>query len=134
MLSSRPVAHAAVHALACDPKEVLTLPRRYRLTRREGFSRILQQRARTTSWFAVHTEMNSAGHARLGMSVSKRLLPSAVRRNSVKRLIRECFRRHAKCGTALDVVIRLRKPLDSANIPAARTGLAEVLGAVLAAR
>jgi ribonuclease P protein component len=118
--------------LACNPKETLTLPRRYRLSRREGFSRILQQRAQTQSWFAVHIETNSSGHARLGMSVSKRVLPAATQRNVAKRLIRECFRKIARQGTARDVVIRLRKPLDKKDLAQARSTLDEMLKNALA--
>jgi ribonuclease P protein component len=130
----RHVAHAAVHVLACDPKEVLTLPRRYRLTRREGFTRILQQRAQTNLWFAVHSETNSAGHARLGMTVGKRILPAATRRNAAKRMIRECFRRCARQGVARDVVVRLRKPIDSKERSVAGAALRELLKTVLAAK
>jgi ribonuclease P protein component len=118
--------------LACNPKETLTLPRRYRLSRREGFSRILQQRAQTKSWFAVHIETNSSGHARLGMSVSKRVLPAASQRNVAKRLIRECFRKFARQGTARDVVIRLRKPLEKKDLALARSTLDEMLKNALA--
>jgi ribonuclease P protein component len=128
------VVHAAVYVLACDPKEVLTLPRRYRLTRREGFSRILKQRAQTKLWFAVHIEANSTGHARLGMSVSKRILPTSNQRNGVKRLIRECFRIRSRQGCAQDVVIRLRKPLDRKDFPSARATLDEMLKTVLAVK
>ncbi|MBI5890513.1 MAG: ribonuclease P protein component [Nitrosomonadales bacterium] len=125
---------AAVSVLACELEEILTLPRRFRLSRREGFSRILQQRAQTKSWFAVHSESNSSGHARLGMSVSKRVIPAATQRNIAKRLIRECFRKCARQGIACDVVIRLRKPLDKKNLAEARTTLNEMLKTVLAAK
>lgn len=126
--------HAAVYVLACDPKEVLTLPRRYRLTRREGFTGILHQRAQTNSWFAVHSEANLAGHARLGVTVSKRIVPAATQRNIAKRLIRECFRHCARHGVARDVVIRLRKPLEIKDISKARAALGEMLESVLAAK
>jgi ribonuclease P protein component len=124
----------AVYVLACDPKEVLTLPRRYRLSRREGFSRLLHQRAQTNSWFAVHSETNSTGHARLGMTVSKRVVPASTQRNVAKRLIRECFRHCARHGVAKDVVIRLRKPLDRKDHPRARATLDEMLKTVLATK
>jgi ribonuclease P protein component len=120
--------------LACNPKETLTLPRRYRLSRREGFSRILQQRAQTNSWFAVHIESNSSGHARLGMSVSKRVLPAATQRNVAKRMIRECFRKISRQGSARDVVIRLRKPLGKKDLAQARSTLDEMLKNALAAK
>jgi ribonuclease P protein component len=130
-LLSLHVAHVAVYVLACDSKEALTLPRRYRLTRREGFSRILQQRAQTNSWFAVHSETNLTGNARLGMSVSKRVVPASTQRNVAKRLIRECFRHFARHGIARDVVVRLRKPLDRIDHPVARATLGEILMSVL---
>jgi ribonuclease P protein component len=129
-----PVVLAAAPALLCDPKAALTLPRRYRLSRREGFSRILQQRAQTKSWFAVHSEINSSGHARLGMSVSKRIIPAATRRNVVKRMIRESFLKCARYGMALDVIIRLRKPLEIKDLAAARITLGEMLKTVLTAK
>lgn len=130
----RHVAHVAVSVLACDNKDIKTLPRRYRLTRREGFSRVLQRRAQTNSWFVVHSEINSSGHARLGMSVSKRVVPASTQRNGAKRLIRECFRACARHGLARDVVIRLRKPLGKRDFPIARATLNELLTIVLAAK
>jgi len=133
-LLSLHVVHEAVYALACDPKEVLTLPRRYRLSRREGFSRLLHQKAHTNSWFAVHSEANLFGHARLGMTVSKRVVPASTQRNVAKRLIRECFRHSARYGVAKDVVIRLRKPLDKQDHSRARETLGEMLRTVLAAK
>lgn len=133
-LLSLHVVHVAVCVLACDTKEVLTLPRRYRLSRREGFSRLLHQKAQTNSWFAVHSETNLAGHARLGMTISKRVVPASTQRNIVKRLIRDCFRRCARHGVAKDVVIRLRKPLDRKDHPQARATLSGVLKTVLVAK
>lgn len=126
--------HVAVYALACEFKENLSLPRRYRLSRREGFSRILHQRAQINTWFAVHSEMNLSGHARLGMSVSKRIIPASTQRNIAKRLIRECFRRYARHGVSRDVVIRLRRPLEIKDLSKARVMLGEMLESVLAAK
>lgn len=128
------VVRVAVHVLACDIKDVRTLPRRYRLTRREGFSKILQRRSQISSWFAVHSDMNSSGHARLGMSVSKRVLPTSTQRNIAKRLIRECFRACAHKGIALDIVIRLRKPLDKKDFPIAKATLTDLLKTALASK
>ena len=128
----RHVVHVAVYVLQCNPKEVLTFPRRYRLTRREGFSRILHKRGQINSWFAVHSEINSSGHTRLGISVSKRVLPAATQRNVAKRLIRECFRKFTRQQIACDIVIRLRKPLNKKDIPVARVTLSEMLKTALA--
>jgi ribonuclease P protein component len=129
-----PVVHVVAHALLCDKTTVLTLPRCFRLSRREGFSGILQQKAQTRSWFAVYSKTNSSGHARLGMSVSKRILPAATQRNVVKRMIRESFRNYARSGMALDMVIRLRRPLEKKDLAAARITLGEMLKTVLTAK
>jgi ribonuclease P protein component len=63
----------------------------------------------------------------LGVSVSKRIVPSAVKRNSIKRLIRESFRLRTKSEIARDIVIRLRKPLAKQDKTLARAALAEML-------
>jgi ribonuclease P protein component len=72
-----------------------------------------------------------AGHARLGMSVSKRILPAAVQRNIAKRLIRDCFRKYARQGISNDVVVRLRKPLEKKDLAVARATLGEMLKNIL---
>jgi ribonuclease P protein component len=92
----------------------------------------MQQRPRTNAWFAVHSVVNSAEHARLGISVSKRVIPTAVGRNFVKRLIRDCFRNCAQHSANRDVVVRLRKPLEKKDISIARLALNETLKMVLA--
>jgi ribonuclease P protein component len=67
----------------------------------------------------------------LGVSVSKRIVPSSVKRNSIKRLIRESFRLRTKSEIARDIVIRLRKPLGKQDKTLARAVLAEMLSKVL---
>jgi len=91
-------------------------------------------RAETKAWFAVHSKTNSAGHARLGMTVSKRIIPAATQRNIAKRLIRECFRKYAHQGMALDIVIRLRKPFVMKDLPAAKETLGEMIRYILVAK
>lgn len=99
-----------MHVLACNQKKNQSFPRRYRLGRREGFSQILKsRRVLTTGLFALHYTDSKAGHARLGITVSKRVMPDSVDRNRIKRLIREQFRSIARKGDDRDVVVRLRK-------------------------
>jgi ribonuclease P protein component len=92
---------------------------------------VLQQQAKTTNWFAIHWQEGNAGHARLGISVGKRAIPTAVGRNRVKRLIRECFRNIAKQGTERDVVIRLRKQLGYSDQQEAIRALSYALKNIL---
>jgi ribonuclease P protein component len=59
----------------------------------------------TTKNFIVHFNNNSLGYPRLGVVVGKKVFASAVRRNRLKRLIREVFRKNKLRFDSLDVVI-----------------------------
>jgi len=106
-------------------------PRRSRISRQQGFSAILKHRAQTTRWFAVHVQSNLAGCARLGITVSKRLIPGAVDRNKIKRMVRENFRSFTRKGIEADVVIRLRLALKKKDFPLAKAQLVHALNAVV---
>ncbi len=56
----------------------------------------------------VRAGPNGLGYGRLGMIVPKRLVVSAVKRNRIKRLIRECFRQRQSELAGLDIIARLR--------------------------
>jgi ribonuclease P protein component len=121
-----------VYVLPCNSVKVETFPRRYRLARRDGFSRILKKRAQTIDWFAIHWEDGKTNHARLGVTVSKRVVPTAVGRNRIKRLIRERFRVVAHLGLARDVVVRLRRFPSKAEQQAACGVLDSIMKNILA--
>jgi ribonuclease P protein component len=109
--------------LACNSLKTFSFSRRYRLSRREGFSRILRAKAHTNPWFAVHSELNTLINARLGVTVSKRAAPSAVLRNRIKRQIRETFRLLGGARVERDIVVRLRKVPDTVDKEAAKLAL-----------
>lgn len=78
-----------------------------------------------TPYFACHVAPNGGCHARLGLSVSRRVSKQAAQRNRIKRAIRESFRRHRPQLGATDYVVvakteaaaqdnrRLRAQLDA---------------------
>ncbi|HXQ30719.1 MAG TPA: ribonuclease P protein component [Steroidobacteraceae bacterium] len=73
--------------------------------------------------FTVNALANELGFARLGMSVSTRTVGNAVRRNRVRRIIREVFRvRHASLP-AVDLVVTSRPGARGAERPAIVTSL-----------
>ncbi|WED42923.1 ribonuclease P protein component [Legionella cardiaca] len=59
-----------------------------------------------TSEFIILYRANSLGYARLGLALSKKMIPKAHDRNRLKRLLRETFR--VKQLPAIDLVILAR--------------------------
>jgi ribonuclease P protein component len=54
---------------------------------------------------SVLARPNQLGHPRLGMAISRKVAPSAVTRNRVKRLVRESFRAHKAELGSMDLVV-----------------------------
>ena len=80
--------------------------------RRRGEYRRIQSRgtkvhSRRFLWM-VHPSLVGADHARLGVVVTKKL-GSAVRRNRIKRVLREVFRRHRELFPAASDVVAIAK-------------------------
>jgi len=67
------------------------------------------------SCFLVLARLNPNGVARLGLSISARSVGNAVRRNLVKRLIRESFRLHQHELPAADIVVNARSAVREAD-------------------
>ena len=55
--------------------------------------------------FRIYCEKNSQGLARLGIVVSKKRQGNAVKRNRIKRLIREVFRQNKALFNSQDTVV-----------------------------
>jgi ribonuclease P protein component len=96
-----------------------------RVARAEGFSRchrfavqgsfgaVLRSSRKLRSPHAVlHVSTGLSGSSRLGVALTRRLLPSAVQRNRVKRALREAFRRHPVKFAGLDLVVMFRVRIE----------------------
>lgn len=90
------------------------LSRRHRFTSQGSFGPILRggRKLRGES-LVVHALASSAGPSRVGVAIPRRLVPLAVERNRVKRVVREVFRRHGVKDAGLDCVVALRARVDS---------------------
>ena len=95
-----------------------TLPRSRRLSGRLAFRGVFDQGAKATRGpLTVYALQNGLGHPRLGLTVP-RAVGTAVRRNRIKRLLREAFRHlQHDFPAAYDfvVVVRRHDPLPLAE-------------------
>lgn len=66
--------------------------------------------------FTIYYIRNGLGHSRLGISISARFIKQASKRNRIKRLIREMYRKNRKnmkIGT--DIVLSIKRELPQNN-------------------
>ena len=91
--------------------------RRYRMTKTDEFSSVFAfRKAFRSTHFLLHWRPRTADSGqepRLGLVVAKKLLPRAVDRNLVRRLVRECFRLMRQRLPARDMVVRLASRPDN---------------------
>ncbi|MCH8335642.1 MAG: ribonuclease P protein component [Proteobacteria bacterium] len=80
--------------------------RRSRLLDASAYSRVFKEAKRSRDrMFTVLYKENGEQEARLGMAISKKHCRLAVRRNRLKRVVRESFRHHCADLKGLDVVV-----------------------------
>ena len=92
------------------------LPREARIRRAGDFAALRQASGRLGGrCFSVRYRQNELGHARLGLTISKRVSKRAVERNRIKRLLRESFRRVRSQLPPLDLVVMARE--QAAGVP-----------------
>ena len=80
-----------------------------RLLRADGFDHVIHAESIADKYFKIFFGRNRKNNARLGIIASKKLLPDAVDRNRVKRIIRETFRQHNIKLCKLDLVVLVRR-------------------------
>ncbi|MDO3378215.1 ribonuclease P protein component [Geoalkalibacter halelectricus] len=92
-----------------DKARRFALPDAARIKTGKEFS-LIRKRGRLyrTPHFLVYTLKNPSGQGRLGLTVSRKV-GNAIRRNRVKRVLRECFRlylRHQVGGYDVSIIAR----------------------------
>jgi ribonuclease P protein component len=91
-----------------------------RLHNKSDFDRVYKDARRfADALFAIFVRPNQGPHTRLGLSIAARIIGNSVRRNHLKRLIRESFRLHQHELPAVDIVINARagaRAADNATI------------------
>ena len=90
--------------------------RRHRFSVQGSFAAVLRSPRKLRGRYAtLHFMPAQGGQARLGLALTRRLVPHAVDRNRVKRLVREAFRCHGVKYSGLDCVVMLRERFDAAK-------------------
>ena len=90
--------------------------RRHRFSVQGSFGTVLRGPRKLRGRFAIiHVAPGRDGQSRLGLALTRRLIPLSVDRNRVKRVVREAFRRHVVKHAGLDCVVSLRERYDTAH-------------------
>ncbi|NBQ67502.1 MAG: ribonuclease P protein component [Nitrosomonadaceae bacterium] len=94
--------------------ETYSLPKSYRLHKATEFAAVINLKCQTNgNLIQIYMKPNEFEYARLGLIVSKRIERSAVKRNKIKRILRETFRKNRFHDQTIkmDWVMRLRRPV-----------------------
>jgi ribonuclease P protein component len=104
------------------------LSRRHRFAERGGYGPILKAGRKVRGRYAVlHVGTARAGVSRLGVALTRKMIPHAVERNRVRRLVRETFRRHVAKQLPVDCVVTLRQPISATDLGSFRAELGTLL-------
>lgn len=93
-------------------------PRRARLLSAQQYTDVFKQSDLVLSDgpLRIRVKMNTIGHSRLGLVIAKRVFSKAVRRNRIKRIIRNSFRVQLNTLPPVDLVIQLFAEVEDAQL------------------
>ncbi|HEU4708381.1 MAG TPA: ribonuclease P protein component [Methylophilaceae bacterium] len=96
----------------------LGFPRQARLTETDDFSSVFNFRKRISGpHLALYYRPNQLSRSRLGLIVGKKTARSSVRRNYMRRVLRELFRHQQSKLKNVDIVIRVHSPFYRSEYP-----------------
>ena len=90
-----------------------SFPAKFKIKTSRDFRSIFTEGTKTHSEnFILYVKPNSLGFPRLGVSVGKKASASSVRRNRMKRVLREVFRGNKLAFTSNDVVFVIKNDVS----------------------
>lgn len=91
---------------------------RFKLKKTDEFSSVFNFRRRVSGpVLVIHYMPNTLGYPRLGLVVGKKTAKLAVRRNYMRRVLRELFRQQKHALDAVDILVRPQKSFSAKNYP-----------------
>jgi ribonuclease P protein component len=125
VLSSRVARKAErVSPLSVGAKVDETFPRRLRLTRSIEFQQVFKKNTRfADTCITILVGKKRGDCPRLGFAIARKQIPTAVKRNRLKRLFRESFRKAQHRLPARDLVIMVRREILSSELEKIRVAV-----------
>jgi len=74
----------------------------------------------------IYFKPNEKTTARLGLSIGKRFAKNAVTRNTIRRIIRESFRKHQYSLEGLDIIVLAKLHVDKLSKAELREGIEQL--------
>ncbi|MCY4261820.1 MAG: ribonuclease P protein component [Candidatus Dadabacteria bacterium] len=91
-----------------------SFPAKFKIKTSRDFRTIFSQGSRIYSEnFILYTKTNSFGFPRLGVSAGRKVSPLSVRRNRIKRVLREVFRKNKPVFYSNDVVFVVKNDVSN---------------------
>jgi ribonuclease P protein component len=85
---------------------LFSLPKQLKLNHAAQFRALFRQSKKfSTRTFAIYSFPNQLSHPRLGLVIAKKSVRSAVKRNQIKRIIRESVRLNQQRLGGLDIMV-----------------------------
>ena len=89
-----------------------SFPAKFRIKKSADFRKVFSLGEKSYSPnFVLYKKPNSFGFPRLGITVGRRVSPSSVRRNRMKRVLREIFRKNKSFFSSNDVVFLVKNDI-----------------------
>jgi ribonuclease P protein component len=93
-----------------------SLPKQAKLIKTDDFSSVFNLRKRiATPYLVMRFKPNALNRPRLGLIVAKKTAKLAVKRNYMRRVLRELFRLNQHDLPAVDLVIQAQKSFETAD-------------------
>jgi ribonuclease P protein component len=98
------------------PARAQGLSRRHRFTAQGSFGGALRGSRKLRGELCVlHVVVRRGAPSRLGIALTRRVIPEATDRSRIKRIVREAFRRHAVKHAGFDCVLAVKRAIGASE-------------------